>query len=135
MMAAHDTTALGRTVVPDSERERFRNSWSNIQARFVDDPSAATQEASQFLADVVQRINDALLNEKVNIDARWNNGDQTSTEILRTCLQSYRAHLERLLTVEFQQRVPTADVEADGVERAQPPHAPNSTRGSSPDGR
>jgi hypothetical protein len=37
----------------DSERGRFSQDWSRIQARFVDDPSGAVQEADELIKEVM----------------------------------------------------------------------------------
>jgi len=37
----------------DSERGRFSQDWSRIQARFVDDPSGAVQEADELIKKVM----------------------------------------------------------------------------------
>src|SRR5436309_38152 len=36
------------------ERGRFAESWKSVQTRFVDDPSSATREADQLVAQVMQ---------------------------------------------------------------------------------
>jgi FtsZ-interacting cell division protein ZipA len=50
----HRTLNLHPLDVP--ERQRYSQAWSDIQARFLDDPRAAARQADQIIADVLGEI-------------------------------------------------------------------------------
>lgn len=99
MMVLQESNDTSETLVPSDDQERYHLRWASIQASFVDDPLAATRTASELLTEVTERISELLAKEQAFIDSRWDSDRAASTEILRTCLQGYRHHLDRLLSV------------------------------------
>jgi hypothetical protein len=77
----------------------FNTRWTNIQAGFVDEPRRAVQQADALVSDVIQRITTTFSNERTQLEAQWDRGDNASTEELRQALQRYRSFFSRLLTL------------------------------------
>jgi hypothetical protein len=104
-----------RPLAPD-DRARFVESWSRIQARFVDGPEGAVTEADQLLCDVMstrgypvsdfdQRAADISVDHPVvlqnyrtahEIAVRQTQG-QANTEDLRQAMIHYRTLFEELV--------------------------------------
>ena len=100
----------------DGDRARFEDSWSRVQARFVDGPAGAVVEADQLLGDVMstrgypvsdfdQRADDISVDHPAvmenyrtahGIALRQTNG-QASTEDLRQAMIHYRTLFEELV--------------------------------------
>lgn len=101
------------------ERDRFASRWQAVQARFVDDPTGATDEADRLVGEVMatrgypvgdfeQRAADVSVNHPQvvqhyraahNIALRNAQGD-ADTELLRQALVHFRALFEDLLGVD-----------------------------------
>jgi len=75
----------------------FRQRWDDIQARFVDDPRRAVQEADELVSTVVGELESSFRTRRDALEAGWQQGDDTSTEDLRLALQAYRSFFGRLL--------------------------------------
>jgi hypothetical protein len=71
--------------------------WRDIQARFVDEPRSAVQDADALVADLMQRLARMFAAERDQLESRWASGEDVSTEDLRQGLQRYRSFFERLL--------------------------------------
>jgi hypothetical protein len=71
--------------------------WRDIQARFVDEPRSAVQDADALVADLMQRLARMFAVERDQLESRWTSGEDVSTEELRQGLQRYRSFFERLL--------------------------------------
>jgi len=84
------------SLLDRGEIERYRMRWSEIQARFVDDPRASVSEADRLVADVVQQISKKLTEELRTLENQWSQGDRVSTEDLRQVLQHYRSVFNNL---------------------------------------
>jgi hypothetical protein len=86
----------------DSQAEQdFRNRWTSIQGKFVDDPRSAVQEADTLVAELLKRIAEMFANERSGLELQWNSGNNGSvdTEALRIALQRYRSFFNRLLSL------------------------------------
>jgi hypothetical protein len=100
----------------DSERQRFTNRWTEVQARFVDDPPRAVAFADALLADVMkargypvsdfkQRAGDISVDHPHVVEhyraghdiALRHERGQASTEELRQAMIHYRALFEDLV--------------------------------------
>ena len=100
----------------ESERQRFTNRWTEVQARFVDDPPRAVAFADALLADVMkargypvsdfeQRAGDISVDHPNVVEhyraghdiALRNERGQASTEELRQAMIHYRALFEDLV--------------------------------------
>ena len=101
------------------ERDRFADRWRTVQAQFVDDPSAATDEADQLVGELMatrgypvgdfeQRAADVSVNHPHVVEhyraaheiALRNARGDADTEQLRQALVHFRALFEDLLEVE-----------------------------------
>jgi hypothetical protein len=71
--------------------------WRDIQARFVDEPRSAVQDADELVADLMQRLARMFATERDQLESRWTSGEDVSTEDLRQGLRRYRSFFERLL--------------------------------------
>jgi hypothetical protein len=122
-----------RPLAP-ADRDRFTESWSRVQAHFVDAPAGAVAEADQLLGDVMatcgypmvdfeQRAADISVDHPVvtqnyraahEIAVRQGSG-QSTTEDLRRAMIHYRALFEDLVTEskEVAERRPVADSRLD----------------------
>ncbi len=86
-MLAHDETA------------QLRRAWQDVQARFVDAPRGAVEEANHLVAETMKRLAEVFTEERSGLEAQWDRGGDVSTEDLRLALQRYRAFFDRLLAV------------------------------------
>jgi hypothetical protein len=106
-----------------AQAEQFGSEWHRIQARFVDDPGAATTEADALVARVMTargyppedfetRAEDVSVDHPHVVEnyrsartlmARWVSGD-AGTEELRQAIVNYRALFDDLLQVESNER-------------------------------
>jgi molecular chaperone GrpE (heat shock protein) len=77
--------------------EQLRERWLSIQARFVDDPQEAVQQADGLVTDVIQRLTRTFEETKDSLETQLGEADDVSTEDLRVGLQRYRTFFERLL--------------------------------------
>ncbi|HEY3089504.1 MAG TPA: hypothetical protein VGJ59_15765 [Jatrophihabitantaceae bacterium] len=71
--------------------------WRDNQARFVDEPRAAVQDADALVVDIMQRVVRMFAAEHHQLESRWTSADDVSTEDLRQGLLRYRSFFERLL--------------------------------------
>jgi hypothetical protein len=81
-----------------SDRDRFGESWTGIQAAFVDDPRDAVKEADTLVAELMQRLAETFSAERSRLESQWDNDEDVSTEDLRIALQRYRSFFDRLLS-------------------------------------
>jgi len=101
-----------------AERERYADLWQSTQARFVDDPAGATDEADQLVGEVMgtrgypvgdfeQRAADVSVKHPRVVEhyraahqiAMRNERGDADTEELRQALMHYRSLFEDLLEV------------------------------------
>jgi hypothetical protein len=79
------------------ESEHFRTRWNEIQGRFVDEPRAAVEQADALVSEVIELITQMFNNEHRSLEGQWNQGNEVSTEDLRTTLQHYRSFFNSLV--------------------------------------
>jgi hypothetical protein len=77
----------------------FRSEWTNIQARFVDDPKQAVRDGDELVARVMKSLAESFANERSRVESQLQDGGNASTEALRVALRRYRSFFERLLTL------------------------------------
>jgi hypothetical protein len=77
----------------------FRESWTDIQAGFVDEPRRAVQEADQLVATAIKNIAEEFARERQNLESQWDREGDVSTEDLRVALTRYRSFFHRLLSM------------------------------------
>ena len=88
-----DHTAL----VEDSDSERFRSRWHDVQAAFVDDPQRAVQDADQLVAELMRTLAATFAERKQSLEGQWHKGGDAETEDLRLALRGYRSFFDQLL--------------------------------------
>jgi hypothetical protein len=108
--------ALDTRPLTRSEQQHFTDVWRNVQAKFVDDPSGAVNDADRLIGEVMstrgyphdmyeQRTDvasvaapDAVQDYRTAHEiALRNQGGQASTEDLRSAMIQYRSLFERLV--------------------------------------
>ena len=77
----------------------YRERWDDIQARFVDDPRRAVQEADELVTMVIGELESSFRARRETLEAGWQRGQEASTEDLRITLQAYRSFFGRLLKI------------------------------------
>lgn len=107
-------------ALPEESRARYVESWRGVQARFVDDPRAAVDEADSLLQSVMQErgypVDDDFERRAADVSvdhpevvqryrdghrlAQTSDGDESATESLRESMQHYRALFEELVESE-----------------------------------
>lgn len=75
-----------------ADAQSFRDRWRDVQLRFVDSPKEATAEAATMVDEAVERLTNALKDQKANLT-----GGGDDTEKLRVELRGYRELLNRIL--------------------------------------
>ncbi|WP_327308607.1 hypothetical protein OG730_38270 [Streptomyces sp. NBC_01298] len=80
-----------------SDTQEYRQSWTDIQGRFVDDPQDAVRSADTLVAEVMQTLAGTFAAHKQELEAQWGRGEEVETEDLRQALQHYRSFFNRLL--------------------------------------
>lgn len=86
------------SLLDDSVEQELRSRWNDIQARFVDNPRTAVEEADKLVADVMNRITRVFSDEREKLENRTV-GEDISTEDLRVAIQRYRSFFNRLLSL------------------------------------
>jgi hypothetical protein len=89
---------LEALFTPDAAND-FRSEWTNIQARFVDDPRQAVRDGDELVARVMKSLAESFANERGRVESQLQDGGNASTEALRVALRRYRSFFERLLTL------------------------------------
>ncbi|MET7418448.1 hypothetical protein [Dactylosporangium sp. NPDC005555] len=80
----------------DSDRQRIRGRWQELQAKFLDDPHLVAGEAERLVQEAVASLT-------ASLDARRSQLHQqrasrgVDTENLRASLRDYREFLDRIL--------------------------------------
>lgn len=91
------------TAVPlfeQTEAEKFRSHWLDIQSRFVDDPRDSVKKADELVADVIKSLTNTFAQKRIAMENEWNSGNSASTEDLRIAIKRYRTFFDRLLMLE-----------------------------------
>lgn len=97
--ATTDRPAPTEGFVPfrDEERREIQDRWTEIEARFVDDPAGATRSADDLVSETMDRLTRRWQEHRAGLRAWDRDGDGPSTEELRTTLKRYRGTLEQLI--------------------------------------
>jgi hypothetical protein len=90
-------TAPEPGLLSSADETRFRQSWRELQARFVDDPQEAVRGADALVTAVIQALSERFTEHKGRLESHWRRGDEPDTEELRQALQRYRDFFDRLL--------------------------------------
>jgi hypothetical protein len=94
---ADTATNAGHLLAAD-DAEGFRARWTDVQHGFVDAPRQAVAQADGLVAELMQHLAKTFADERGRLEGQWDQGDDVSTEDLRTAFQRYRLFFERLLT-------------------------------------
>jgi hypothetical protein len=84
------------------ESDRFKElqrRWTDVQARFVDDPKAAVKSADGLVDEVIRDLSTLFSDERSKLERQWDSDADVSTEDLRVAIRRYRAFFERLLSI------------------------------------
>lgn len=81
---------------PD-DRESYQRRWDDIQVRFVDEPQQAVREADELVSEVTSDIAKRFSSARDDLERRWEDGEDPSTEELRRAVQRYRDFFQRLV--------------------------------------
>ena len=84
-------------LLPKDDAEGLMSRWQQIQVRFVDDPRDAVSDADGLVAELIDRLTRGFADERADLEGRWEQGSEVSTEDLRVALQRYRSFFQRLL--------------------------------------
>jgi len=87
----------GLSLVDPAQAGQFRDRWSDVQARFVDDPEAAVGSADALVAELMQSLASGFADHKSRLETQWHSGGEVDTEELRLALRRYRSFFHRLL--------------------------------------
>jgi hypothetical protein len=90
--AAPAATATGGTV---AGTDAGGDPWPEIQARFVDDPRSAVEQAAEVTTGALTALMASARNREQSLRDGWQ-ADATGTEDLRTALRDYRELAQRL---------------------------------------
>ena len=94
---ADTATKAGHLLAAD-DAEAFRARWTDVQHSFVDAPRPAVEQADGLVAELMQHLAKTFADERGRLEGQWDQGDDVSTEDMRTAFQRYRSFFERLLT-------------------------------------
>lgn len=92
-----DAGERGAAPFPRDRAAQLRSQWSEVQARFVDDPRAAVKEADGLVDEVIQELARQFADERARLEGQWGRNEKVATEDLRIALRRYREFFERLL--------------------------------------
>jgi hypothetical protein len=84
-------------LLPSDEGSAFRERWTEIQVRFVDEPQTAVQDADSLVVELMQQLASTFADERGRLEGEWERGADVSTEDLRQALRHYRSFFDRLL--------------------------------------
>ena len=87
----------GTAFLPPERMTELRERWSDIQARFVDDPRGSVKDAHEMVAQIVNELTETFTRERTGLESQWNRDEAPDTEELRVALQRYRSFFNRLL--------------------------------------
>ena len=93
-----DTTTKDGHLLAADDAEAFRARWTDVQHGFVDAPRQAVAQADGLVAELMQHLAKTFADERGRLEGQWDQGDDVSTEDLRTAFPRYRLFFERLLT-------------------------------------
>ena len=92
------TDAEREPLFESADRDKFGESWTSVQAAFVDDPRNAVKEADTLVAELMQQLAETFSAERSRLESQWDSDEDVSTEDLRIALQRYRSFFDRLLS-------------------------------------
>lgn len=86
-------------LLSPNDADSFRARWDRIQTGFVDEPRRAVEQADALVAELMKRLAEVFSDERRQLEDKWGQDRDVSTEDLRVALQRYRSFFGRLLSV------------------------------------
>ena len=86
-------------LLNSGDADNFRARWDAIQTSFVDEPRRAVEQADALVVDLMKRLAQIFSDERGQLEEKWGQDRDVSTEDLRVALQRYRSFFGRLLSV------------------------------------
>ncbi|HET7465887.1 MAG TPA: hypothetical protein VFL29_04425 [Candidatus Dormibacteraeota bacterium] len=86
----------GKHSLPEESKQRYAQSWRAIEARFVDDPSAAVRDADQLVVAIMQergsRVDEREMPKELRSarEAARQSEGQSGTEAMRHAMLEYQ---------------------------------------------
>ena len=87
------------SLIPTRQIEELRARWTTIQSGFVDEPRKAVQDADELVLSAIEQITEGFRDQRGQLEKRWTQGSEISTEDLRVSIQHYRTFFDRLLSL------------------------------------
>lgn len=84
-------------LLDSSDRNNYQRRWDDIQVRFIDEPRQSVREADDLVSDVTGQIATRFSNARKDMEQRWEDGNDPTTEELRRAVQRYRDFFQRLV--------------------------------------
>ncbi|PXX57473.1 hypothetical protein DFR70_118128 [Nocardia tenerifensis] len=91
---------VGAPVFADTDLDRLRTQWREVQGAFVDNPREAVTQADKIVADLIYQLTTTYAERKRVLEERCAGVGDADTEDLRQALRGYRGFFHRLLAVE-----------------------------------
>ena len=85
-------------LLDEAQSDGFLQRWTEVQARFVDDPQGAVRDGDSLVAELMQALAASFSAHKESLEQQWRSGGEPGTEELRLALQQYRSFFQRLLS-------------------------------------
>ncbi|MFJ4654464.1 hypothetical protein ACIP5Y_24605 [Nocardia sp. NPDC088792] len=89
-----DTTA----IFGETDLERLRAQWHDLQGDFVDGPRDAVTRADALLAETIDQLTNTYIQHRQALNNEWSHDQGDDTEKLRQALRHYRSMFNKLLT-------------------------------------
>jgi hypothetical protein len=86
-------------LLATGDADHFRARWQDVQTGFVDEPRRAVEQADALVAELMKRLAESFASERSQLEQKWDQDRDVSTEDLRVALQRYRSFFSRLLSV------------------------------------
>ena len=96
--SAGDEADEAELFAPD-ERDELERRWTDIQARFVDEPRGSVEDANALVAELTERLVSSFSEQRAGLEQQWDRGEEVTTEELRIAFQRYRGFFGRLLAL------------------------------------
>jgi hypothetical protein len=77
--------------------QTYRSRWIAVQAEFVDDPTDSIRSADELVAEVIENVSNAFLDERSSLEETWAQNGDVSTEDPRVSMTRYRELFDRLM--------------------------------------
>ena len=79
--------------------DELRRRWQELQVQFVDDPKATVERADALVSETIDRVTSVFEEQRRDLESRWRQGEEVTTEALREAVRTYRAFFESMLAM------------------------------------